>query len=93
MKVTKEMLKKAHDKHFKTETYSSLMKAHALQYLYHKQRGEKKAMKQYDDKDVVAMAKKLEAKKQRKKSVRKAVRKKMTPETSWIAKETNISMY
>ena len=39
MKVTKNMLDRADDAHFRTETYPSLIKAHALAYLYYKQRG------------------------------------------------------
>jgi len=42
MKLTKKMVDNAHDAHFRTETNASLDKAHALEYLYALQIGDKK---------------------------------------------------
>lgn len=36
-KITKAMVTKAENAHFRSETYPSLVKAHALNYLYYKQ--------------------------------------------------------
>jgi len=41
MKVTKEMIDRAYRNHFNSESYSSLVKAQALEALYKKQRGQK----------------------------------------------------
>ncbi|MCK5294195.1 MAG: hypothetical protein KAJ49_06040 [Arcobacteraceae bacterium] len=69
MKVTKAMLKKAEDEHFNKEDMMSLNKMHSLSYIYHKERGHKKAKQFLTSAKVKAMVKKLEGK--------KAVRKKM----------------
>lgn len=47
MKVTKAMIKKAERQHWIKEDYPSLVKQHALQSLYHEQKGNKKYAKYY----------------------------------------------
>jgi len=45
--MTPAMLEKAEQDHFRTETYSSLVKAHALAYLYYKQKGNLRVANRY----------------------------------------------
>ena len=47
IRVTKKMVDEAEDKHFRTESDASLVKSHAITYLYYKQRGEMKKAKYF----------------------------------------------
>ena len=71
MKVTKAMVNRAENEHFRTETYESLQKANALSAVYYKQQGDKKAYKVYSNVAPKSMIKRIEAKPDRKKSKKK----------------------
>ena len=64
MKITKKMLDEQEDEHFRTESYPSLLKLHALKSMYYKQHGQYKYAKEYGSgEDVQRVIKKLEKKK------------------------------
>ena len=64
MKITKRMVVRAENAHFRTEDYPSLVKQHAYNALYYKQQGKHKVAKQFETgADVKRMVVKLEKKK------------------------------
>ena len=65
MKITKRMVVRAENAHFRTEDYPSLVKQHAYNALYYKQQGKTKMYKYFtsEDPEVKRMVVKLEKKK------------------------------
>jgi hypothetical protein len=69
MKVTKRMVIRAENNHERTETYPSLVKSHALNYLFYKQRNKMSIARQFlTGNDVKRKVKQLENKTIRKKT-------------------------
>jgi len=94
MKVTKAMLKKAEDEHFKKEDEPSLVKLHSLSSLYYSQRGDTKTAKSFiTGKDVQQKVLELGAKKKRKGVLKGKVKsKKSAPigSAEWVKQETGL---
>ena len=74
MKVTKKMIERAANAHFRSETVRSLDKQHALQAVYYKQHGNKKDAKIYSKLVPKSMIDKIE-----KGNTKRAVKRKSSP--------------
>jgi len=60
-KITRAMVTRAENAHFRSETYPTLVKSHALSYLYYKQRKKMGMAREYLTSSAVRMkVKKLE---------------------------------
>ena len=77
MKVTKTMITRAENNHFRKEDYPSLQKQNALQAVYYKQQGDKKTYRVYAKLVPKSMISKIEGKADRK--VQKKTRRTSSP--------------
>ncbi len=84
IKVTKSMLNRAENEHMRKEDYPSLVKLHALQYIFWKQQGKQSVAKQYlTSADVKKKVVQLESRTPRRRTVRRSSGFSLKPTQDW----------
>ena len=71
MKVTRQMINRAENAHYRSETLKSLQKQNALEAVYHKQHGNKRNYRMYAKLAPKSMINKIEGKKQKSRPIRR----------------------
>jgi hypothetical protein len=91
MKVTKAMIEKADEEHFKKEDTASLERLHALNVVYFQQKGKgKEALSYVTSENVRKLAKEIEKKKILKRKVRAKTKQAPIGSAEWVKQQTQI---